>query len=613
MSNNKKNNKASMPLDVKAFNFSSIPSILPIERPKGGRKSVDTMVYYGDNNLYPNFLLDLYNNSPINKGIINSKYTFIHGNGLIYLNSDEYAEFKVNEKETIEGLFEKIVKDFLIFNAYAIEVIYNKAGEQIKYNHIPVDRIRTSKNKQHFWYSDDWYFKSNESIHFDAWRPNENEEFTSKIFYYSAYTPNPSLTYPTVDYSGGIKSIENDIAIRDFHSNNLHTNFSVSSIITFFGGEPEDEVKDKLLKDLKDSYTGATGQRMLINFADESGKSAEVTNISASDFNEAFMTLKENTDADIVIAHSLPSPALAGIALQGQLGATQSLKEAYNIFRANWVLNKRTEILKSLNTLFNGYFNELDIKDDADRYGVEEIDPILKDIMTIDEIREMRGLPPLPNGAGQVMINKTPLTQQSIQPVQSKFSKEIEDDEIEDETFNKIQHFGLNKEDYVLLRSYKFTSDLKFDADQRLSNYLIANTPFAGQSLRSIQEKLNNEFTLQQIREEIAKLVNARVIPMTHLIDRVDIQEQAKKMNVNYKPSDTPNLNRLQTLYSYEGPADDRNRPTCFKLVRSNKFYSREEIQEISKVLGWDVFTHAMGKNCRHSWKRHVVVRKGDS
>ncbi len=605
-------NKASKAIDVKAFNFSATPTQLPIERPKGGRKSADTMIYYGDNNLYPNFLLDLYNNSPINKGILNSKYSFIHGNGLIYLDTDEYAEFKVNEKESIEDLFEKIVKDFLIFNAYAIEVIYNKAGEQIRYNHIPVAKIRTSRNKQHFWYGEDWYYKSNECIHFDAWRPYENEEFSSKIYYYSAYTPSPSLTYPIVDYSGGIKSIENDIAIRDFHGNNLNNNFSVSSIITFFGGTPEDEVADKLLKDLTSSYTGANGKRMLINFADESGKGAEVTNISASDFNEAFMTLKENTDADIVIAHSLPSPSLAGIALQGQLGANQTLKEAYNIFRANWVLNKRTEILKSLNTLFEGYFNTLDIKDDADRFGDEKLDPMLEKIMLIDEIRELKGLPKLPNNQGQKMIGGQPITQPT-QPVvnESKFSKDEDADEISDETFNKIQHFGLEKDDYIVLRSYNFSSNLKFDSDQRLTNYLMENTPFSGQSLRSIKEKLNDEFTIQQIREELAKLVNARVIPMTHLIDRVDIQEQARKMNVNPSAQSSNILNRLQTMYSYEGPADDRNRPTCFKLVRSNKFYSREEIQEMSKVLGWDVFNNCMGKNCRHQWKRHVLVRKG--
>ncbi|VTP97724.1 hypothetical protein [Sphingobacterium daejeonense] len=95
---------------------------------------------------------------------------------------------------------------------------------------------------------------------------------------------------------------------------------------------------------------------MLINFSDESGKGAEVTNISSSSFNDAFLTLKENTDADIVIGHSLPSPALAGIAIQGQLGANQTLTDAYSIFRANFVLNKRVEILKGLNKIVQRIF-----------------------------------------------------------------------------------------------------------------------------------------------------------------------------------------------------------------------------------------------------------------
>jgi len=603
-----KNNK----INVKAIKLSSEPSMLPIERPKGGRKGADVMMYWGHNNLYPNYLLDLYNNSPINKGILNSKYTFIHGNGLIYSETDEKAEFKINDDETIADLFEKITKDFLIFNSYAIEVIYNQAGEQIKYNHIPIDRIRTSRNKKHFWYCEDWYLLQNQSIKMDAWFSNfEGDNYESKIFYYQGYTPTPSFTYSVADYSGCLKSIENDIKIRDFHSNNLKSNFSVSSIITFFGGTPEDEVADSILRDIENSYTGVDGKRMLINFADESGKSAEVTNISASDFNESFLTLKQNTDADIVIGHSLPSPALAGIAIEGQLGANQTLTDAYAIFRANFVLNKRQEILKGLNKLFDGYFQPLDIVDDADRFGAEPIDPMFEKIMTIDEIRALKNLPPLPNNQGQKMIGgeKLPSVQNALKNViETKFSKEDED--VDDETFNKIEHFGLDKDDYVVLRSYKFSSNLKFESDQRLTNYLINNHPYAGDSLRSIQTKLENEFTIQQIREELAKLVNAKVIPMTGLIDRVDIQEQARKMNVNPSASSTTNLQRIQVMYSYDGPIDDKNRKFCSKLVKSNKLYSREEIETMSQVLGYQIFIHKGGVNCRHSWVKHSVVRK---
>lgn len=609
-----KNNKKPTPLNVKAFNFSTQPTQLPIETPKGGRKSADVMMYWGNSNLYPNYLLGLYKDSPSHKGILNSKYTFIHGNGLIYENTDEYADFMVNDDDSIVDLFEKVTKDFLIFNSYAIEVIYDRNGQQVKYNHIPVDRLRLSKNKKHFWYCEDWYLRSTESIHFDSWSAKVKDDLTSKIFYYQGYTPSPSFCYPTPDYSGCLISIENDIAIRDFHRNNLKNNFSVSSIITFFGGEPEDEVADKLLKDLENSYQGVNGKRMLINFSDESGKGAEVTNISSSSFNDAFLTLKENTDADIVIGHSLPSPALAGIALAGQLGANQTLTDAYSIFRANFVLNKRVEILKGLNKLFKGYFNPLDIKDDADRFGDEELDPMLEKIMLIDEIRELKGLPKLPNNEGQKMIGAQPI-QPAVNPIptatESKFSKEDNhDEEIEDETFSKIAHFGLDKDDFVIFRTYKFSENLKFESDKRLTDYLIANTPFAGNSLRGIQTALDNQFTIQEIREELAKLVSTKVIPMTSLIEKQDIQDQARKLNVNPSSNNTSKIKSISVMYSYEGIADDKNRPTCHKLVRSNKLYSREEIESMSAVLGWDVFQFAMGKNCRHSWVKHSVVRR---
>src|SRR5690606_30087311 len=128
------------------------------------------------------------------------------------------------------------------------------------------------------------------------------------------------------------------------------------------------------------------------------------------------------------------------------------------------------------------------------------------------------------------------------------------------------------------------STDLKFDSDQRLTNYLIANTPFAGNSLRGIQAQLDNEFTIQQILEELAKLVSTKVIPMTHLINREDIQDQARKLNVNPNSNNTSKIKTIHVMYSYEGPVDEKNRKFCSKLVsqNSNKLFTREEIEAMS-------------------------------
>lgn len=609
MRKNNNNIKNKFKGDVINLSFAQKITPLPNQKPKGNRKGNDIMMLYGDNNLYPNFLLELYNDSPIHKGIVNSKLDYILGKDVIYADSQEKAEFKVNNEEKIGDLLNKVVKDFVIFNYYAVEVIYNGVGEAIEWNHIPANLLRTNKAKNKFWYCEDWYSNSNSTIEFNAWENRiKDENYASKIFFYSAYTPSVNGTYPIPDYSGAIKSIETDIAIRDFHSNNITNSFSPSSIITFFNGEPTEEIKSEIENGITNSYTGVNGKKILINFANEDSKASEVTNISPSDWNDSFLTLKDNTVADIIQAHSLTSPLLAGVSVAGQLGGNTELETAYQIFKNLYVLNKRNEIIKSINNLFYGIFQEIEIEDNGELFKKELDSSILQKIMTIDELREVQGLKPLNNNTGNRLIDDIPnVTAPALAP--ANFSKEKEKEaKEEDNRFELIQDFGLAKEDYIILNKEEFNKKMRFAHNNKLTTYLIDNSPFAGLNLKDIQDNLDDEFTIQEIKKEIAKLVVTKIIDVTELIEDVDIKEAKKEVEEVEK--DDLNINKIQILYSYDGVIDHLNRPFCSKLVQTNKFYSREDIQKMSEVLGFDIFIHKGGKNCRHRWTAHQVIKK---
>ncbi|WP_313235734.1 hypothetical protein [Sphingobacterium multivorum] len=608
-------NKENKKFKGKIMNLQMGKQVIPLatERNKGNRKGGDVMTFYGDNNLYPNFLLQLYNDSPIHKGIVNSKVDYILGDDVVYKNSDKKADHKVNKDDTIESLLRKVVKDYIIFNYYAIEVIYNAVGEPVEYNHIPANTIRTNKNKSKFWFNADWYANQNDVIEFDGWSQNSIDGgYASKIYFFNAYTPSVNNTYPIPDYSGAIKSIQTDIDIRDFHSNNINNNFSASSIITFFNGEPTPEMQNTIQNTITNSYTGTDGKKIVLNFANEDSKSAEVTNISASDWNDAFMTLKENTINDIIVGHSLTSPLLAGISISGQLGANSELETAYTIFRNLYVINKRNEIVDSINTLFKGIFNDIDILDNGKLFKKELDSTVLTQIMTIDELRNLQDLPALPNNTGNRLIKVENPTVNAVLntpvpaiPVNNtgKFSFNEENDE---KMFQSVSHIGADSDEFIVLSSFLFADEVN---NTKLTNYLISNAPFAGKSLIDIQKALNNDYSIQDIKVEIAKLIVTNVIDKTNLIDESDIKKAEKEIG----KSDSTTKNKIEIRYSYEGPIDDKNRPFCAKLVRANKYYTRQEVQKMSEILGFDIFKHKGGKNCRHKWVANTVVKKGEN
>ncbi|SFW53189.1 hypothetical protein, partial [Chitinophaga sancti] len=63
------------------------------------------------------------------------------------------------------------------------------------------------------------------------------------------------------------------------------------------------------------------------------------------------------------------------------------------------------------------------------------------------------------------------------------------------------------------------------------------------------------------------------------------------------------------------------SRGFCIKLVENNKYYSREDIQTMSGIFGYDVFTHCGGfwkhagtdstkVHCRHKFQQVMLKRK---
>src|SRR5690625_384359 len=107
--------------------FSDIPQ--PIQRGKGGRLGNEVYTVYGANNLYPNYLLNLYSNSSIHKSIVDTKVSYILGGGLVCSDTKEPKQVVVNKAgEDIELFSRKLITDFLIFGYFAVEVSYKRDG-----------------------------------------------------------------------------------------------------------------------------------------------------------------------------------------------------------------------------------------------------------------------------------------------------------------------------------------------------------------------------------------------------------------------------------------------------------------------------------------------------
>lgn len=593
-------------------------------------KTDDKPVRYGTSVHYPNFLLDLYGSSPIHQSIINSKATYIQGEGLGL--SGKKLELKVNDADTIQDFVSKVVKDYLIFNYFAVEVVYNPLKQPIQYFHVPAQKIRTNRSKTKFWYSADNWTTQKHDYTLDRWKPTlgPNDEPTTRLFFFDGYFPSTTNVYPAPEYKGSIESIQTDKLIRQFHLNVVDNQFSISTLVELFGkANLPDDVKRQFVRDLEAMYTGASGKRIMVSFEDlqTQGGGSRITNIDPGNWDKAYEAIGRNVADDIYRGHSVTSPMLFGVKTEGQLGGATELETAYEIFKNTFVREKRNDLQAAFNMLFT---NSAIVKGKVDfidkpLFQHKLSDAIKEKVMTTNELRAEAGLPPLPDGD---RIQKPDVAE--VQPAQQPFAIYYSTEErvsLREEDFEKVMHLGNMREDFEVIEEGEFVFSkeharnvqLQFEDSQEIGRYILDNG-IDGLTLAELKSRIRKDLgisiTADELRSTLNSLTSAGVINVTIEEGTVRSRPVTKQ-----KPSQP-----VELMYAYEtrpGYGEDilpTSRAFCVRLMKNNRLYSRADIQSMSAIFGYDIFQYGGGfykkpdgsvsPHCRHFFRAYTVVRR---
>lgn len=674
-----------------------------IPLPTESRNSSDTtFVNWGLNNQYPAFILDLYHQSAIHSAIVNQKTNYIIGNGL-KINATTDIDININPSDSLKEFTSKIVKDYLIFNAFAVEVISNVFGEPVEFHHVPVHKLRMNKSKTKFWFCEDWLL-SRKYITYDRYSTRIANDGTSKIFYFDGYFPSINNTYTTPEYAGTIKAIVTDVAIKDFNLNNIKNHFSPSTIITFFNGaNVSEEVKKQTVEEIDTKFRGESGMKYIIDFQGKDGKPAEIKQLSSNDWDKAYLQVAENNINDILIGHQVQNPTLFAIQTAGKLGNTQELEVSYEIFKNNYIQVKRDELEAAFNQLFTSYkaINGKVCYSDKPLFNTQLSDTTKEKVYTINELREIAGLKPLadgdrlltdaarpglatpeatvaPNADGDVapvaqeandnIKNLTGRQHQQVmrivrQFLNGKMTQEqaglmlksgygftdeevniflgVEPDVPEEETpadevkkkpsskklteddFELIKDLGTSFQEFEVVEVVSHNHQA-FDKAGDIAQYVIDND-IKGLTINELVDVLKGKGGLKTSENELQailkKLTDSGVI-------KVDID---KDRRISIKPNnlpDVPATDAVFVMYQYIKRPEVKgadllptSRSFCVKLIENDRLYTREEIQTMSSIFGYDVYQFCGGfyydaeaevttSHCRHKWQALKVKRK---
>lgn len=312
-------------------------------------------VSYGENNLFPQFLIDLMNKSALHNAIVKSKLSYSYGYGLEN-DKNEKINFHTNYKYSFNELYKRCLSDIVVFGGFAVEIFWEKGKIKTAY-HIPFENVRSGRLNEYgevdkFFYCSDWLRYTSEGVtEIDAYDPIRKEG--RQLFYYKNYCQGQSY-YPIPSYTGALNYIAIDGEISNFHLAHLSNGMSPNFMIKLNNGIPSDEEKAAIRREFENQLVGSSNAgKFILSFSDNTDSTPSVEMLSADNLDEQFMQLNDSVLQQILSGHQVVSPMLVGIETPGTLGGRTELVNSYKLFYVQIIKDIQDTVVSNLNRLLS--------------------------------------------------------------------------------------------------------------------------------------------------------------------------------------------------------------------------------------------------------------------
>jgi hypothetical protein len=629
-------------------------------------------IEFGDKNDYPNYLLSLYNKSAKHNAIVKGKVNYITGNGWAAKEDDVKAEEFINKANPYESLTDvtrKVSIDIEVFGGAYLEIVWSKIGGQIaSISHIDYTKVRSNKDNTQYWIKD-WNDRKAEAEVVLGYNKDLREG--KQILYIKEYRPGLD-TYALPGYIGALNYIESDVEVSKHVLGNAQTGFSASKLITLPNGEPTPDEKRNIERRFTERFSGSDGKKFILSFVQDIAKKPAVDDLGASDLTkEDFGRVDTMIQQNIFAGHQITTPSLFGILVEGSLGTRSEIRDGYEVFKNTYVNDKQQYLEGIFNSLaeINGVTTELYIKP-VEPINFEFSESVISQFAPKEWILEKIGVdmtkyqtPVEPTQQGLInehlkgmkgrewqnfqriirKYNKGEITrEQAIQMLKSGYGLDDEaintwlGDETYEQRFSDVDsvismfdEYGEKAENFSVLATRQvfsvdeemqmFAEVVDDTLDKKILSVIATNKNIVAEDIAKalkedvvvIQERINKLIELEYLKINAKTGLPTLLKPLSEIIDKPIKRTFLIRYAYEWKP---------EVSYGERDSNAHPSRPFCQRVMGLDKFWSRTEIETLSRRLGYSVFDRGGGwwtmpngihsPSCRHRWVSKVVVKK---
>ena len=331
-------------------------------------KSNQDWVSFGEDNLYPNYLLELFLGSAINGALVKSIGAMIYGEGLAATNVDESESTKESYLRLTELLhnsdddvLKDLAMDLKLFGGCYVNVIWSRDRSKIaKIKHIPAQYIRSGKmvdgEVDTYYYSADWSKYKKGEYRPTPYRAFSTEDRSNASQILMIRDKNPALFYGFApDYVAATDWIQMELEIAQFHLSNITSGMTPSMHVGFSNGVPTEEERRTIERQLNQKFAGSgNAGKILITFNDGKETAPVIEPIQMNDAQSAWEGMSKQAVNQILAGHRVTSPILFGIRAEGGgLGNNaDELRDAFSLFSNTVIVPFQSTLIRGLEKIF---------------------------------------------------------------------------------------------------------------------------------------------------------------------------------------------------------------------------------------------------------------------
>lgn len=398
-------------------------------------------VLLGKDDLFPNFLEELYMKSNLHKRCITGKKTMLQGSGLIIergegaTDADESELLALMKEWKLERVHRDICNMYPIHYAAWVQIVLKGNADTSTENTLNIKKIVVPKNrkmrtgkrvhngekdiqgriKEHYYRNDfsKGYSKTNKLIDLVAWNPMEDEKrpvgLNLSVYVSSDLVVDDYYAMPDYYTESAVDAIITDKEVMAFDRADLANGMNAGYIVTFYREDysttdPDKEAMTRSWerKLVEKRLTGAENTNRVIlqrqKPMHKDQKSIEITPIPSNNVSDRHKIIDERKNIAILVAHGIVSPELVGVpnvTRSGFANEAEKLKLGYDLMLWNSINEMKQPIENFYDTLVSNFTKfgdrlKIRIKSSLPIISVAS-DAILQYAFTENEIRGFYG------------------------------------------------------------------------------------------------------------------------------------------------------------------------------------------------------------------------------